>query len=164
MMGRSDQEGCWASAASRAPTPSLSASSAMTAPAAPSPMAPASASMLGHTPAWNPACLRALTRSSASRPVGVRSRIRSPRLLGSLASTPTVDGAALVEKRLPFSQVRRNSGQHALEIVQRLTHPDPRIGDLKLADGVLVMAAAFLQHRDGLAHLAEGLEEPDAHQ
>src|SRR5919106_5269661 len=91
--------------------------------------------------------------SWASRPVGASTRIRSP-------SAFTGADAPLSEQGLPLADIIGNSGQHTLKRVQRLADAYPPVGDLELADGMLVMAAPLLQHRDSLAHLAKGLEEP----
>src|SRR3954447_3193500 len=103
-------------------------------------------------------------RSSASRPVGARTRMRSPGAPPFWSSTLTGGNAPLGEQRLPLADVVRNSRQHALECLQWFPNPHAVIGDLKLADGVLVLAAPLLEYRDGLPYLPEGLEKTQRQQ
>src|SRR5688572_4421233 len=91
--------------------------------------------------------------NSASRPVGARSRTRSPKALCSPPLSATGAGAFHCEQRLALSNVVGHSGEHPLELPEWLAYPDPSIGHLKLADGQLMRAAAFLQYRDRLPDL-----------
>src|SRR3954469_10253672 len=91
----------------------------------------------------------AICDSSASRPKGasISTRCSSCTRAASVTPRPSRSGALL-----------GHSGEYAAVVAQRLADADAAAGHAELADRALVVAAALLDHRDGLAHLALGLE------
>src|SRR3954447_25742982 len=153
--GRSDQGGCSSRTASRPSiTSGWSASSARTT--APAPAAISRNSSSAPAQAWPGTSIEARSwqASTASRPVGASTSTR--------ASRPSRSGGIglplRVHQWLGSSQVLEMSGEHSLEFPQLPPDARPFRGDAQLAHGALVGTRAALDQRDGLAHLAEGLE------
>src|SRR5687767_10138011 len=117
--------------------------------------------MSGQMSGWKSFWERMEASSSASRPVGARSRIRSPGATCSSCLSVTGAGAFHSQQRLPLPHVVRHPGENPLELPEWLPDADPPVGDLELADGQLMRAAALLQHRNRLADLAHGFKESE---
>src|SRR6476659_643441 len=149
--GKSDQGGCLPTQSVRAASPVLKASSATTAAPAPSCRAFPNWSMSLHTTAVRPAAPSWSAAASPSRPVGAKTRTRV-RVSGACGIV------RVSHQGFPLPDVGRRSGEYALEMLERGPDLNTAFCQAKLADGVLVSAAALFNHRQRATHQPVGLE------
>src|SRR5512135_2169609 len=153
MSGKSDQGGCpFRSRARRFSLSLRMASSGTMATAAPFSISEQTSTMSLQRVMIIPAISKTLRAATASRLVGARRRIRS--------SSVAADSSLIVgpRKRTIRLAVDGRPGEHPLEIGERLPDRDATTVEPQLPDGPLVPAAPLLHDRDGLPHLAHGLE------
>ena len=149
MNGKSDQGGCcsihWISGPKSA---YCRASPVMTARPAPSPLRLATSSpRLATISAVRPAPRKSDSATTPSRPRGARINARSELIK-----------PARLQQWIVMSIIGGNAAQDAEKVRQWLANGKPGIADAIFADGVLVAARAFLDHRYGAPHASFCLE------
>src|SRR6478672_3939467 len=107
--------------------------------------------------------LRSWQARTASRPVGASTRTRCSRADRSgtaapLSPSPSRDEILDVHQRLDIAQVLQTPGEDALELPQLAADEQPVVDEAKLPYVALLSVGGSLDHREGLAHFAEGLE------
>src|SRR5689334_4678592 len=103
---------------------------------------------LAATHAMPPRSRRIEQVSSASRPVGARTSRRS-----SSGLTFSFNIFTTLQQGSGLAGIRRDAGEHPLELAQRLADVDSAGAEPEFANGALVSAGAFLDDRDRLPDL-----------
>src|SRR5690348_2588651 len=156
MKARSDQLSCALTHAETRLSPGRrKASSVMTAKAASSPRPSLSCPRSAQTRARMPARRSNSSAMTASRPAGAR--ISATPVLASRFSITS--RTCIDEQWLRVADEFRHSGKHAMKLAERGAQPHTTAADPVFADGLLMCASAFLDHRHRAPDGSRRLEE-----